>query len=115
MPAKEHDEMSLRNPWNVRHQPLMLAASRCFRESNGRLSCFNCHAPHSPLETRQAAYDQACAACHKAPPHTSKIAGKPCVQCHMPAVRPQLHLVFANHRIGIFPASDPLVPLKAKR
>jgi hypothetical protein len=33
----------------------------------------------------------------------------------MPAVRPQHHLEFANHRIGIYTTADPLNPVLRKR
>jgi hypothetical protein len=113
MPSAEHDETSLRNPWNVRHQPFMLAASKCFLESKGRLSCFTCHRPHEALETRLAAYDAVCKSCHTALSHTKPTAGRPCAECHMPIVRPQPHLAFANHRIGIYSAANPLIPINA--
>jgi len=38
MSAGAADAPDLRNPWNARHQPLLLAASRCFGESKGKLS-----------------------------------------------------------------------------
>jgi hypothetical protein len=94
----------LRDPWNARHQPLLLAASRCFRASRGKLSCLTCHAPHRPLETRLAAYDAACAGCHAAPRHSTAVRGVACAACHMPAVKPAEGLTFANHRIGIYRA-----------
>jgi hypothetical protein len=110
MPMQQADETSLRNPWNARHQPLLLAASRCFRESGGRLTCLTCHRPHERLETAPARYDSVCAGCHQGVRHADPVAGTPCVSCHMPAVQPQPHLKFANHRIGVYGASDPLAP-----
>ena len=101
----------LRDPWNARHQPLLLAASRCFRSSQGRLSCISCHSPHLPLETKPAGYDAACTKCHLAPGHRSAVRGVPCVVCHMPAVKPAEGLSFANHRIAIYRAGDPLAPV----
>jgi hypothetical protein len=95
----------LRDPWNARHQPLLLAASRCFRASQGKLTCIRCHAPHQPLETRLATYDAACASCHAAPRHGVAIKGVACAACHMPAVKPTEGLSFANHRIAIYRAS----------
>jgi hypothetical protein len=115
MPAKQHDETSLRNPWNVRHQPFMLAASKCFVESAGKLSCFQCHAPHGPLETKTSAYNRACLQCHPQVSHKPNIAVRACIGCHMPAVTPQTHLAFANHRIGIYSPSNSLVPVSAAR
>ena len=88
MPSPAGGATDLRNPWNARHQPLMLAVSSCFRKSDGRLNCFTCHAPHAPLEQKLAAYDRACAKCHSSPRHTRPTEGRPCAGCHMPAVRP---------------------------
>ena len=110
MPAGAAETPDLRNPWNARHQPLLLAASACFQQSRGRLSCLTCHSPHAPLERKLAAYDAACTKCHTAPRHTARVAGKPCAECHMPAVKPAPGLEFANHRIAVYAAADPLTP-----
>ncbi|MCU1238834.1 MAG: hypothetical protein JWP63_6801, partial [Candidatus Solibacter sp.] len=37
--------------------------------------------------------------------HTEPVAARPCVACHMPAVRAGDHLIFANHRIAVYPRS----------
>jgi hypothetical protein len=108
MPAGREDTPDLRNPWNARHQPLLLAASACFQKSQGQLSCLTCHSPHAPLERSLAAYDAACARCHAAPRHTKPVKGHPCAECHMPAVKPQAHLAFANHRIAVYAPTGPL-------
>ncbi|HYM10419.1 MAG TPA: multiheme c-type cytochrome [Bryobacterales bacterium] len=119
MPAAATDSTDLRNPWNARHQPLLLAASRCFRESKGRLSCLTCHQPHAALERRLVVYDAACKSCHASPRHSRPILGRACAECHMPAVRPQPELAFANHRIAIYAPADPLspvtLPVRARR
>ena len=115
MPASAVDATDLRSPWNARHQPLMLAASSCFRKSAGRLSCLTCHSPHDPVEHKAAVYDAQCAKCHAAPRHMRLVAGRSCVECHMPAVRPQQNLKFANHRIAIYSPADPMVPIRARR
>ena len=111
MPAGATETTDLRDPWNARHQPLTLAASACYRESRGKLSCLTCHSPHAPVDRKPANYDTKCLACHAGVKHTRAVIGTPCVDCHMPAVRPQPYLEFANHRIAIYTASDPLNPL----
>jgi len=115
MPAGPSDTPDLRNPWNARHQPLLLAASACYLRSKGRLSCLTCHSQHAPLESNLAAYDAACARCHAAPQHTKPIAGRPCAACHMPPVKPQANLAFANHRIAVYAPADPLSPVRRQR
>jgi Cytochrome c554 and c-prime len=111
MPAGADETPDLRNPWNVRHQPLLLAASACFRESKGALSCITCHSPHEPVQRKLAAYDAACARCHASPRHTRPVAGQACAGCHMPAIKPQPQLEFANHRIAVYTTGDPLSPV----
>jgi hypothetical protein len=91
---------NLADPWNARHQPLMLAASACFRKS-GTLSCLTCHAAHRPVERRSAAYDSSCRACHQSQEHKAAIGSRACVDCHMPRVEAQAHLMFSNHRIAV--------------
>jgi hypothetical protein len=116
MPAAAGDATDLHNPWNARHQPLLLAASACFRESKGRLSCVVCHSPHAPLERRLAAYDAVCKHCHGAPGHTSPrhtqpVGGRACADCHMPQARPGPNLAFTNHRIAVYSPADPMSPV----
>lgn len=110
MPLGPNETADLRDPWNVRHQPVMLAASACFR--SGKLSCLTCHSPHAQLERNLAAYDTACKGCHAAPKHKTAVSGA-CAGCHMPRVQPTPYLSFANHRIAVYSASEPLVPISA--
>jgi hypothetical protein len=112
MPAAAGDATDLKNPWNARHQPLLLAASACFRQSQGRLSCLTCHSPHASAERRRDAYDAKCRNCHAAPRHTRAIAGRACVECHMPLVKPAPYLAFTNHRIAVYAAGDPMSPTR---
>lgn len=112
MPAGAADTTDLRDPWNSRHQPLTLAASECFRAAAGRLSCLTCHSPHALIDRNLAHYDARCQECHATVKHTHPVAGSPCAECHMPAVRPQPNLTFANHRIAVYAPSDPLTPLR---
>lgn len=113
-PAASGDDTDWTNPWNARHQPLYLAESACFRESQGKLSCFTCHAPHREMSRDAAAYGKVCASCHARPRHraATNAAKGTCVSCHMPAVRPQPNLEFANHWIGVYAAGAPLRPAR---
>jgi len=111
MPLGANETADFRDPWNVRHQPVMLAASRCFRE--GKLTCLTCHSPHAQLERNLASYDAKCKGCHAAPRHKTVTITGSCAGCHMPRVQPTPYLSFANHRIAIYSASDPLVPVNA--
>ena len=70
--------------WNVRHQPLYLAQSRCFLKSSGKLSCFTCHAPHSPVSRSAEAYSTLCRSCHEDVRHKTAMAAQTCTGCHMP-------------------------------
>jgi hypothetical protein len=111
MPAGPTETPDLRNPWNMRHQPLLLAASACFQRSQGRLTCLTCHDPHAPLEHHITSYDRACVKCHAASKHSQPVAGQPCVECHTPTVKPTSNLAFANHRIAVYGTTDPLTPI----
>jgi len=104
----------LSDPWNARHQPLMLAASSCFAGSKGGLSCLSCHRPHIGVERHPSAYDGACRRCHPAQRHTVATAGRVCTECHMPAVKPVPGLSFANHRIAVYAPTDPLNPVRRR-
>jgi hypothetical protein len=108
------DGSNLLDPWNARHQPLLLAASGCFQKSAEKLKCVSCHSPHQPLAADRAAYNAVCSGCHANPRHSTPVKGGECTGCHMPAVRINANLVFANHRIGVYSASDPLSPVSAK-
>jgi hypothetical protein len=115
MPLGSAETVDFRNPWNVRHQPPTLAASACFRESKGRLSCLTCHSPHAPVERKLAVYDATCKTCHAAPAHRRPVANRSCVECHMPSVRPKPYLSFTNHRIATYAPSDPRLPVSGAK
>jgi hypothetical protein len=114
MSAGPEAPVNLHDPWNARHQPLMLAAGACFQLSGGRLNCFTCHAPHAPLERTAAAYDARCVKCHAAVRHQTAVAGTACAECHMPRVALGPGLSFANHRIGIYAPEAPMRPLSRR-
>ncbi|PWU07921.1 MAG: hypothetical protein C5B51_08740 [Terriglobia bacterium] len=99
--------------WNVRHEPLYLHRAACFRNSNGALSCLTCHAPHQPLQTAASSYDSRCISCHPKTAHSTPLASRSCVSCHMPQVGVSPNLKFTNHWIGIYdPRGRNLIPAK---
>lgn len=72
-----------------------LEQSRCYKESENKLSCVSCHNPHTSVATDEKAYNQVCLQCH-APaslPVTTRLlqkrpcpvnATENCTSCHMP-------------------------------
>ena len=110
------------DPRFVRFQATTLPLSRCYTESLGTLSCITCHDPHRDADTRPAAYEARCLACHgPGPPEPPKADVLPsiaapemrrtpcpvnpasgCVACHMPKVEGAApHASFADHRIRV--------------
>jgi hypothetical protein len=115
-PADSGAEIDWRVAWNVRHQPVYLSESECFRKGQGDLSCLTCHDPHTALRTDQSYYNAKCTSCHnldRRPPAPSCLTAQRsnCVDCHMPRVSPQSYLRFTNHWIGIY-GPDKLRPLR---
>ena len=98
--------------WNVRHQPLYFAQSRCFVKSSGRMSCFTCHAPHEAVSRSTSEYSKVCASCHEGIRHKTAIASQTCTECHMPVVRLEDTLQFANHWIGVYARGRTLRPVR---
>lgn len=96
--------------WNVRHEPVYLSQSACFRNSSGALSCLSCHKPHEALQRDPAYYNNVCRSCH-ADIHHKDVAMSNCVDCHMPRVSPQPPLRFTNHWIGIYRSGSKLKPV----
>ena len=115
-PASKGEKIDWNVSWNVRHQPLYLSESACFRKSEGTLSCLSCHDPHEPAEKKPAAfYNDRCLNCHSssAPPPKPvcrKQTVADCVDCHMPKVSPQSALRFTNHWIGAYGPGAKLKP-----
>jgi len=105
--------------FEINHHPYRLAQSRCFKESQGSMTCLNCHNPHrkTPEAERLAHYQAACLKCHQ--PHEEKEIGvvrqkQDCVSCHMPRRRTRdvVQVVMTDHKIQRKPGgSELLAPL----
>jgi hypothetical protein len=96
-----------------RFQPYGLSLSRCFKESQDRLTCTTCHDPHHDAVTDPKHYEKVCRDCHssavgkKACPVNPK---EKCVSCHMPQRQvfegTNLPTRMADHYIRIFKKAE---------
>jgi hypothetical protein len=84
--------------------------SRCFRESESRLSCISCHDPHLRPEPDEQAnyYQRRCLQCHAdrgctlpLPARLARSKSDDCAGCHMPQGQRTdiLHAATTNHRV----------------
>lgn len=82
--------------FEINHHPYRLEQSRCFRESEGKLSCLSCHDPHRKVANVSAVCLQCHAGAHRATEN--------CASCHMPKRRTQdvVRVTMTDHRIGIY-------------
>lgn len=96
-----------------------VSRSRCFRESNDRLTCIKCHNRHTNVSEDKKRYEQTCLSCHTAKPASfgPSEGGKACpvnpktgcIPCHMPkrAAGPGK---FADHYIRVFSTKELATP-----
>ena len=115
-PAAQGQSIDWDYAWNVRHQPVYLSQSECFKRSGGALSCLTCHTAHEKLERSASFYNQRCAGCHSSelrPP--AAVCAPACIDCHMPRVAPQPPLRFTNHWIGVYGEGAKLKPAQNRK
>jgi hypothetical protein len=92
------------NPVVARFAPIGLQQSRCFRESQGALTCITCHDPHANANPDPQSYRAICASCHGEQPHQTVCPVQPkgdCVSCHMPRQIVQRNSIFTDHWIRV--------------
>ncbi|MGA2701712.1 MAG: multiheme c-type cytochrome [Isosphaeraceae bacterium] len=113
------EQLNANDPALARFQPIGLSQSRCFKESEGRLSCVSCHDPHARSSSDPAIYERVCLSCHEMPrkvttgetghemSHLAATSVCPvsptrgCVACHMPGVDSGQYVLFTDHWIGV--------------
>lgn len=99
------DDLHAGNPKLARFQPVGLLKSRCFEESDGRLSCSTCHDPHARPAHQRENFVDACLKCHSDPQSRHSVCPvsprQDCIRCHMPPteVHPGIH--FHDHWIRV--------------
>ena len=89
-----------------------MVASRCYKESKGKLGCISCHNPHrTPLESERVEfYRRSCLQCHADAGHGCKVPittrqkkspEDSCIQCHMPpsSTIDVPHTAHTDHRV----------------
>lgn len=98
--------------FEINHHPYRLEQSRCFTESEGRLSCLTCHDPHRKI-TDAAHFRKACMSCHQ----SAHRASEDCTSCHMQKRRPQdvVHVVMTDHFIRRTPGGPELLAPREER
>ncbi len=90
----------------VRHQPVGLMQSACYRRSHGALTCVTCHDPHARASSDRTSYEPACLLCHQGPSqtHCSVSPGSGCIDCHMPRRDVARGMMFSDHWIRKSPS-----------
>lgn len=103
-------------------QTEQMEASRCYRESDGRMGCTSCHDPHSlpKPEAKVAYYRSKCLDCHAdracALPEPARLERSPaddCVACHMPrrGLADIAHTASTLHHVPRQATADDLAPI----
>ena len=100
--------------FKVISHPEQLAASACWRNSNGKLWCGTCHDPHQKPVNASKYYSERCLSCHAGKlPAVHPPVESDCISCHMPRrqVSDGGHTVFTDHRIMRKPEAAPQIAI----
>lgn len=118
--------------FEINHHAHRLRQSKCFKQSQGELTCISCHNPHRkvPAEQRAQHYRQVCLNCHQThdldnsnkpgsvqPATITPVPADDCVACHMPQRRTAdvVNVIMTDHQIQSHDRSiDLLAPLKER-
>jgi hypothetical protein len=89
----------------IRHQPVGLIQSACFKQSNRAVNCVTCHDPHARALSDRTHYETICLSCH-GPKESTSCTVSPrsgCIECHMPRRDVTRGMMMTDHWIRIIP------------
>jgi predicted CXXCH cytochrome family protein len=101
----------------ISDQVTALQNSECWRQTEGQLTCVNCHNPHqdAPRQVLESRLEKTCLTCHNATvvQHAAlcpvnRTGG--CVGCHMPDAKDRPPFEISDHWIRVHPEQNVPVP-----
>ena len=116
----EEEHQTRNERFEINHHPYRLMQSRCYTQSEGKMSCLSCHNPHRKIPPAQQAahYRDACLKCHQTHEPRPVLSGPGegaapdnCVACHMQQRRTQdvIQTTMTDHFIRRIPGGAELL------